>query len=365
MPATRTLRRLAAGVAALALSAQSALACTGIVLHADNGDTIFGRTMEFGLDLESELLAVPAGTKIETLVMNPDKTGFSYTTKYGFVGMNGLNAPIAIDAMNSEGLHFGAFFFAGPAVFPEVTDETQPTALSSEEVGNWILGNFATVAEVREAIHTVNLVGTPIQQLGSVAPLHYSVVDASGDAIVIEQTTSGLTIYDNTVNVIANNPTYDWHLTNLRNYIGLTDLNLPAVTVGRQKLEPFGQGTGLEGLPGNGSSPARFVRAVAFANTAQPMKDGDEGVFRAFHILNNFDIPRGSVVENPETGQPVLEYTEWTSVADTKNRVYYFKTYEAQAATKVDIKAALDGLTVPSKQPLETTFQVIDATKGF
>ncbi|WP_121065717.1 linear amide C-N hydrolase [Chachezhania antarctica] len=364
MPLIPILKRVAATTAALAIATQSALACTGIILQTEDGATVFGRTMEFGYALDSELYAVPAGTKIETLALNPDESGFGYTTKYGIVGLNGLKKPIIVDGMNTEGLHFGAFYFAGEAWFPAVTAETQDTALSAEEVGNWVLGNFATVAELREALPSVTLVGTPIEGIGDFAPLHFSVVDATGASIVIEQTKSGLTVHDNTVNAITNNPTFDWHLTNLRAYIGLTEWNRGAVKVGEQTLEPYGQGTGFAGLPGDGSSPSRFVRAVAYANSAEPMKDTDEAIFRTFHILNNFDIPVGSVREK-DNGKVEMEYSLWTTAADTKNVVFYYKTYEAQQVVKIDVKKALDGLSAPAKKPLDTTFSVVDRTDGF
>lgn len=360
----RTVKAVATAASILAMGAQSALACTGIILHSEDGATVFGRTLEFAVSIGSQLQAIPAGTTITTLAADPDHTGFSYTTKYGFVGMNAFDMPIAVDAMNTEGLHFGAFFFAGPADFPAVTAGQTDKAISSEELGNWVLGNFATVAELRGALPDQVLVGTTIEQLGGVAPLHYSVVDASGDAVVIEQTSAGLIIHDNTVNVIANNPPFDWHLTNLRNYIGLTDKNHPAITLGRQTLEPFGEGTGLAGLPGNGTSPARFVRAAAFANTAEPMEKSSDAVFGAFHILNNFDIPVGSV-RGEHDGKVQLEFTEWTSVADTAAQVYYYKTYEGQTVTKVDVKAALDGLDAPKTVPLEKVFKVTDQTGSF
>ena len=61
----------------------------------------------------------------------------------------------------------------------------------------------------------------------------------------------------------------------------------------------------------------------------------------AFHILNQFDIPKGSVV-NAAVGKPAAEITEWTSVADLKNLRWYFRTREDQSIRVVDLKEALD-----------------------
>ncbi|MEJ2475808.1 MAG: linear amide C-N hydrolase, partial [Desulfobacterales bacterium] len=264
-----------------ALTIQSALACTGIVLRAEDGTLVPARTLEFSFDIESDIVAVPAGTQIETLILNPDESGFTYEAKYGFLGANAVDMPIVVDGMNTEGLYFGAFYFAGDIVFADLSESNRDRAVSSDELGNWILAQFATVAEVREALPTIELVGTFMEAIQGAAPFHYLVADASGEAIVVEWTEDGLSIFDNTVNAISNNPPFDWHLTNLRNYIGLDAENRPEITVGRETLRPFGQGTGMVGLPGDFGSPARFVRAVAFANSTLPMADGDEAVFNA------------------------------------------------------------------------------------
>ena len=61
---------------------------------------------------------------------------------------------------------------------------------------------------------------------------------------------------------------------------------------------------------------------------------------RPFHILNQFDIPKGSVV-NSAAGEKMDEITEWTSVADLKNLRWYFRTFEDQSIHMVDLKRAV------------------------
>lgn len=45
--------------------------CTGIVLRSEDGVVVPARTMEFGFDIHSNILAIPAGTSIQTLGLNP------------------------------------------------------------------------------------------------------------------------------------------------------------------------------------------------------------------------------------------------------------------------------------------------------
>jgi len=94
------------------------------------------------------------------------------------------------------------------------------------------------------------------------------------------------------------------------------------------------------GLPGDYTSPSRFVRAAAFANTILPSKDVEEGIFRAFHTLNAFDIPKGAIREKTETNI-FTDYTVWTSAVDTKNKIYYYKTYKNQSVKQLNLLEVL------------------------
>ena len=336
------------------------LACTGIILKSEDGITVPARTMEFSFDIHSNILVVPPGTKITTLVLDEEREGFTYTAKYGFAGANGLDKPIVFDGVNTAGLYYGAFYFAGHAVLGEVSDQNRDRAVSSEEMGNWILGQFASVDEVIAALDTIEVVGSFVEEIQGVAPFHYALSDASGKSVVVEYTASGLAVHENSVNAVTNTPTYDWHLTNLRNYVGLTPFNKETIEVGSLKITPFGEGTGMIGLPGDMSSPTRFVRAVAFANTSLPSPTVDDAIFKAFHILNVFDIPKGAI-RNP-AHQNLADYTLWTSAADTGNRVYYYKTYQTQAVESIDVEKAVQGLSGPKVITMESGFQVRDRT---
>lgn len=102
---------------------------------------------------------------------------------------------------------------------------------------------------------------------------------------------------------MANSPTFDWHMTNLRNYVALNPNNVPPVSIFAQKFKLQGQGSGILGLPGDLTPPSRFVRAAVFTATAIPEETAEKSILQVFHILNNFDIPAGAVREVHE-GHP-------------------------------------------------------------
>jgi choloylglycine hydrolase len=132
--------------------------------------------------------------------------------------------------------------------------------------------------------------------------------------------------------VITKSPTFDWHMTNLRNYVNFSMTNVPPIKLGTVVLKPFGQGTGMLGMPGDFTPPSRFVRAVAFSQSVLPSKTGHDAIIEAFHILNQFDIPKGSAREHEkdEHGNVVADYTLWTSAIDLKAKQYFFRIVRQQ-----------------------------------
>ena len=139
---SKFLQQFLLAIALTATLCQPIFACTGIVLRSESGAVIPARTMEFSFDVNSNILVVPAGTEIEKLIMNDDVSGGKYKAKYGFAGANALDKPIVVDGVNEKGLYFGAFYFNGLAVYEELTRKNRKAAISSEELGNYILSQY-------------------------------------------------------------------------------------------------------------------------------------------------------------------------------------------------------------------------------
>jgi choloylglycine hydrolase len=348
-------------VAAFAFATSPGFACTGISLKAKDGAAIRGRTLEFGFPMQSNVLVMPAGQQMSGTLPDGGK-GLVYTSRYAVVGANALGLPVILDGINDQGLSVGLFYFPGYAKYTPVTKDNAARAIAPHEFGMWALANFATVDEVREAVKDIVVVPTPAPGLGSaqgmVAGAHFFLQDRSGNSLVVEPVDGTLKVYDAPLGVMANAPTYDWHMTNLQNYINLTVKDVDSTKLGPITLPAFGSGSGLHGMPGDFTPPSRFVRAAIFGQSAPESATADEAVMSAFHILNNFDIPKGSV-QNSAIGATVDEVTEWTSVADLKNLRWYYRTHEDQSIHMVDLKQALDAakgkvstISMDSEQPV-------------
>ena len=313
-------------------------ACTGIRLMADDGTVVCARTLEFGIDLESEVIMVPRGYARTGTTPEGEK-GLQWTSKYASLGANGVGLPFLFEGVNEKGLAVGLFYFPTTAGYMRYNSAEAAKTIAPWEVGSWILENFATVEEVKRNIGRIAVVEVVFKKWGFVPPVHFVVYDASGKSIVIEYVDGQLHVYDDRLGVMSNSPTFDWHMTNLRNYVNFSLVNVPPVEVGGIKLTGFGQGTGMLGMPGDFTPPSRFVRAVAYSTSVLPSKTGEGAVLQAFHILNNFDIPRGSTREGQkdDRGNIVADYTLWTSAIDLKARRFYFRTYENSQIRSVDL----------------------------
>ncbi len=317
---------------------QSLHACTGIRVTAADGTVVHARTLEFGIDLHSNVLVVPRG--YERVGTTPDgKEGLKWKAKYASVGANGAGLPFLFDGLNEKGLAVGTFYFPTSAGYMPYTPADAGKTIAQWEVGSYLLENFESVEDVKANIGKIVVPSVVFKEWGFAPEVHYIVQGASGKSIVIEYVGGKLTVYDNPLGVITNSPTFDWHMTNLRNYVNFSLTNVPPVKVESVTLLPLGMGTGMLGMPGDFTPPSRFVRAVAFSSSVLPSQTGDEAVLQAFHILNNFDIPKGAARDRKKDSHGNIEadYTLWTSANDLKRKRFYFRTYENSEIRMVDL----------------------------
>ncbi|ETO92433.1 linear amide C-N hydrolase [Legionella oakridgensis] len=313
-------------------------ACTGLQLKAKDDSYVNGRTVEFGVPLQLSGLIVPRQYEFKGTLPDGSNTGLPYRSKYAAIGANTFKMPAIMDGINERGLSAGMFYFPGYASYATITPENQKRALAPTEFVNWVLTQFATVDEVKQAVKSVVIAPTGQPEWGGVPPFHYIVYDKSGKSLVIEPLKGELVVFDDPIGIITNSPTFDWHLTNLSNYINLSPLNAPTATVDGYQVQQFGQGSGLRGMPGDFTPPSRFIRATIFSSTAVPAQNAQEAVFDVFHILNQFDIPVGAVRAESD-GKTTSEYTLATTVKDPQNLKYYYRTYADQAIKSIDLKA--------------------------
>ncbi|KPJ68581.1 hypothetical protein AMJ44_06140 [candidate division WOR-1 bacterium DG_54_3] len=315
------------------LIAVASSACTDFQVKAKDGSVIISRSMEFAIDLRSEVAAFPRGQKY-TSVNEKGVKGISWTSKYGFLAVDAFGEQEAImDGMNEAGLSVEFLWFPGsqfqkavPGKFIDVSD-----------MAKWMLGSFATVDEVKQAVKKVKVVSVYIEELNQAPGMHCAVHDAKGGNIVIEFIGGETRVTDNPLGVMTNRPSIDWHLTNLRNYFSLEQEDITTRELGGIEMESTGAGNSWLGLPGDWMPPSRFVKVAYLIHTADPPENAEAALNFAQHVMNTVDIPYGLVREHL-AGKTIYGYTQWVVFKDLTNRVLYFNSYQDLVLKKVDLK---------------------------
>lgn len=317
---------------------QQSVACTGITLKAKDGAVVYGRTMEWGsFDLKSRVVIVRRGYKFTG--HTPDgKPGMTWQGKYGVVGLDAVEKDMIVDGMNEKGMTVGVFYHPGTAEYQKYDPAKASESLGPTDVGQYLLSTCASVEEARTAMQKVRVVPVVEEAIGIVPGVHLIATEPSGRAIVIEFLKGETKLFDAPLGVVTNAPSYDWHETNLRNYVNLSAVAIPDKKIDDLDFKPLGGGSGMIGLPGDFTPPSRFVRAVAFAKTARATKTGDETVYELFRILDNFNVPLGAAEGSGEAKtQGLRSSTLWTTAYDTKNKFMYYHTQHNRRVRKVEL----------------------------
>lgn len=78
---------------------------------------------------------------------------------------------------------------------------------------------------------------------------------------------------------------------------------------------------------------------MAFSKSARSTPTGEETIYEAFRILDNFNVPLGAAEgEGEAKTKGMRSSTIWTSVWDTKNTVLYYHTQNNRRVRQVDLK---------------------------
>ncbi|MDF1683969.1 MAG: choloylglycine hydrolase family protein [Legionellaceae bacterium] len=355
-------------IAFLCLCSMSGFACTHINLTAKDGSVVVGRSMEFGLKLETNIYTVNRGAKFES--KTPDgKPGLYWQAKYGYLALDGFHL-FPVSGMNEQGLSFDALYFPGLAEYQTYDANQASEAMPYYLIADYILGNYSNITEIKEALPKLTIYAQALKHAGQdvVFPLHFVVTDKQGQSLAIEFTDGQLHLYDNKIGVFTNSPSYAWQITNLDNYINLSPNAPKPIVKDGMTYNATGQGAGSIGLPGDYTPPGRFVRMAYLVNTAKQTRDARGAVNLAQHILNNVDIPYGAVRGTQGDNSPdAIDSTQWVVIKDLAHHVLYFRSYSDLVLQKIDMsKLEFEpGSPKRSLTLVDDVSRVIDATARF
>ncbi|MFN7172925.1 MAG: linear amide C-N hydrolase [Fimbriimonadaceae bacterium] len=304
---------------------------------AKDGSVVVGRTLEFPAVVDWSLSVLPSDYHGEAQIpAGSTVKPRTWDAKYGIVGVAGFGKPnILVDGINTAGISVHLHWMGGGyCTFQEYKGDG--TDIAETDLAAFLLGTCSSIAEIREAMKTVNVWGFD-PGMGFVPPCHILAHDVTG-SLAIEFHPEGHRVLDNPLGVGTNAPYLEWHLVNVRNYVGLSPFDPPTADVLGQKINVMGHGLGLRGLPGDYSPPSRFIQALLMVATSKQPEDGEDSERLAMHIANHFDIVPGMVREVAPDGSELCEVTDWTAVCNLNAKRYAYRTLDNPTTFVIELE---------------------------
>ncbi len=296
--------------------------CTAIGIKS-NDNYFFGRTLDVCSGNGERTVITPRSFPVKFRAAETLKTHCAVIGTALVVG----GAPLYYEAMNDCGLCMAGLNFPGNAVYHPVDGDK--INLAPFEIILYILGKCKNLEEARAELKNVNIADISFSEALPHTPLHWMIGDASGE-IVVESVEEGLKVYDNPAGVLTNNPTFEKQLFNLKNYAALSPYNPKTAFTDKLDLAPYSRGMGALGLPGDWSSPSRFVRAAFVKYNLKPEKNElSESDF--FNLLESVKVPNGCV-----EGATGFQYTVYSCCCNTMDKSYTRRAYSGES-----VKSAL------------------------
>ena len=263
---------------------------------------LFGRT----LDLEQ-----PYG---EHVVITPRKYPLTFLYEapiyrhYAMIGAAHISdaIPLYYDGMNETGLCAAALRL--PAITHYHEKKSKGVNLASYELISWILCNFESAKNAKDALRDVNITHDRFSETLPATPLHWLVCDRE-ESFVIESCEDGVHIYDDPYDALTNAPDFPTQCKMERKH--------------------------GEEIAGELSSTSRFIRAVYTRENTAPADGEIESVSRFFHVLGTVNQPDGLFKAEDKRIRTV-----YTSCMDTESLTYYFTTYSCRKIRAVRMKNA-------------------------
>ena len=298
--------------------------CTAVTYQTR--DHYFGRNLDLECSYQESVTVTPRNFPL------PFRHLPTLSTHHAMIGMAYVvdGYPLYYDATNEKGLSMAGLSFPDNAHYFPVQPGRDNVA--SFEFIPWILGRCACVSQAEELLGRIHLTDTPFSQTLPPTPLHWIIADRER-SLVVESVREGLQVYEDPIGVLTNNPPFDFQLFHLSNFLNLT--NHPPVNRFSSKLalRPHSRGMGAMGLPGDLSSPSRFVRAAFTKLNSRSGESESESVSQFFHILGSVAQQRGCV----HLGEGNYEITVYSSCCNVDKGIYYYTTYENSQITGVDM----------------------------
>lgn len=280
--------------------------CTSVAMQFDK--FYFGRNLDLEYDFGDGVVFMPRGYKIN---LRCSEQVNRHLAVFGMgIIMDGF--PLFAEGANERGVCIASLNFKGNAHY--TNSKTQGKInLAPFELIPYLLARCQTAEEAKEIFLKTNLMDIPFSDGMPNTPLHFHLADKCG-SYTLEFTHNGARVYENPYGVLTNNPPFPYHAENAKMYMHLSNT--------QPKTERlFTCGVGAVGLPGDYTSPSRFVKAAWLAR----LQNGrhELSVFDVFSTLLSVAPPRCAVI----TPDGKEHFTRYTCCIDTDDMIYYYQKH--------------------------------------
>jgi len=326
------MSRLLVSLLCLAVAAQ---ACSNVMVKTKAGNVIDGRTMDWG-DADFSIVSYPEGVTSRTSAPDskgepvPD-TGLKWKSNYKVVGIEMTGLALG-GGINGNGLTCSLLYLPKYTDYMKWDTVKKDRALLVADVCLWALQKYGTVKEIEKAIKTEVDVWAPPAGYGPVKDTgaHFSFYDNTGKGLVVEWIKGETRIHDTSdTGVMTNAPPMDFHEMSMADYG-----NMVIDTADGSSS----QGSGMTGLPGSYTSTDRFIRLRKLREKMDKAESTIEGVNQVATLLGEVTVVKGTVRQKLEGGAASFDRTEYTTIKDCKNKVFYYKHRLSPNFNKVDLK---------------------------
>lgn len=304
--------------------------CSSISWNTKDHLTLWGRNFDFHQWIpETKGLFIPKNNSFYTsgnIIENNIDSSTEVISKHAIVGVGTMvskSTPVLYDGLNDSGLMGGMLYFVEEAQYAQKPAEnTLP--LQSAYVVTYLLSQCSTIDDIQKAInHDVTIIEKDI--VGQRFQLHWMFTDKNNESAVLECTKNGVKLYRNTMGILTNSPNYDWQLKNLYQYKNINNQPNEPFQINGISIDPYCTGTSQFGIPGDSSSPSRFVRAAMLKEFAIEAENESQGILYLLKLFQNLQYIKGMVYPNPKE----TEYTLYTAIGCSQTLNYYVNTYDS------------------------------------
>lgn len=286
-------------------------ACTRVVYKGPSDMVITARSMDWKDEIQANLWVFPKGMERSGEV---GKNSVKWKSKYGSIIATAWDIATA-DGMNEKGLVANILWLV-ESEYAKFDPTGKDKGITISAWAQYMLDNFATVDEAVQEMRKEPfvVVSDYIPGTQKFSTLHLSLSDAKGDNAILEYIGGKLVIHHNpSYTVMTNSPVFEQQLALNQYWKGIP---------------------GTIMLPGTNRAADRFVRASYYIDAIPQTTDKRIAVASVFSVIRNCSVPFGISSET----EPNISSTRWRSVADQKDKIYFFETVLTPNTFWVDLK---------------------------